>query len=331
MAQPLFALLHKSPEFLAARGALGFDIVSFAVILVVLPPALLLAVELSRAVIAGRAARCTWPSWPRSRRWSFAGAINRSGGVPGGVLIVLSAAIGIAAAAAYARIAVVRSFLNVPVGRPAPVPGAVPLPAPVSGLAFPSQPGARSIGGAVRAPIVVVLFDELPLSSLWTIAGMWTRSATRPSPTRADLNVVPQRVRGVRLDRARAAVRSWTATTRPRASCRSPADHRQPVHAVRQDAPDERLRGGHRAVPARAVRGPASRGALRRAHEVDGLGPRPRLAAHGLARRGSRRSCRRCPTTGAASPEERASRTARTCRPTSLPPARGASTTGSGR
>ena len=38
-------------------------------------------------------------------------------------------------------------------------------------------------------------------------------------------------------------------------------------------------------MPARPVRGPASRRAVRRAHEVDGLGPRPRLAAHGLAGR----------------------------------------------
>ena len=37
---------------------------------------------------------------------------------------------------------------------------------PVSGLAFPKQPGARSVGGVVRAPVVVVLFDELPLTSL---------------------------------------------------------------------------------------------------------------------------------------------------------------------
>ena len=69
--QPLFALLHKSPEFLAARGALGFDVVSFAIILVVLPPALLLAVELLAGLVdRRRAARCTWPSSPRSRRWS---------------------------------------------------------------------------------------------------------------------------------------------------------------------------------------------------------------------------------------------------------------------
>ena len=46
VAQPLFDLLKDNPEFFAARGSSGFDIVSFAVLLVVLPPALLLAIEL---------------------------------------------------------------------------------------------------------------------------------------------------------------------------------------------------------------------------------------------------------------------------------------------
>ena len=167
VAQPLFALLHKSPEFLAARGALGFDIVSFAVILVVLPPALLLAVELIAGLVDRRARRALHLAFVAAlAALVAAGAINRSGGVAGGVLLVLSAAIGIAAAAAYARIAVVKSFMNVLSAAPVLFLALFLFTAPVSGLAFPSQPGARSIPGTVRAPIVVVLFDELPLSSL---------------------------------------------------------------------------------------------------------------------------------------------------------------------
>ena len=167
VAQPLFALLHKSPEFLAARGALGFDIVSFAIILVVLPPALLLAVELIAGLVDRRARRALHLAFVAAlAALVAAGAINRSGGVAGGVLIVLSAAIGIAAAAAYARIAAVRSFMNILSAAPILFLALFLFTAPVSGLAFPSQPGARSIAGTVRAPIVVVLFDELPLSSL---------------------------------------------------------------------------------------------------------------------------------------------------------------------
>jgi hypothetical protein len=60
----------------------------------------------------------------------------------------------------------VRSFMNVLSAAPVVFLALFLLLPPVSGLAFPSQPGARSIGGVVRAPIVVVLFDELPLTSL---------------------------------------------------------------------------------------------------------------------------------------------------------------------
>jgi Sulfatase len=167
VAQPLFALLHKSPEFLAARGALGFDIVSFAIVLVVLPPALLLAVELLVGVVDRRARRGLHLAFVAAlAALVAAGAINRSGGLAGGVLIVSSAVVGIAAAVAYARIAVVKSFMNILSAAPVLFLALFLFTAPVSGLAFPSQPGARSISGTPRAPIVVVLFDELPLSSL---------------------------------------------------------------------------------------------------------------------------------------------------------------------
>ena len=46
LAQPLFDLLKDNPEFFAARGSTGFDIISFSLLLVLVPPALLLAVEL---------------------------------------------------------------------------------------------------------------------------------------------------------------------------------------------------------------------------------------------------------------------------------------------
>jgi hypothetical protein len=167
LAQPLFALLRKNPEFLAARGALGFDVVSFAVILVVLPPTLLLVVELLAGLIDRRARRGLHLAFVAVlAALVAAGAINRSADVPGGVLIASAAAIGIAAAVAYARIGAVRSFMNILSAAPFVFLALFLFVAPVSGLAFPHQPGARSIGGPVRAPIVVLLLDELPLSSL---------------------------------------------------------------------------------------------------------------------------------------------------------------------
>ena len=153
VAQPLFALLHKSPEFLAARGALGFDIVSFAIILVVLPPALLLAVELIAGLVDRRARRALHLAFVAAlAALVAAGAINRSGGVPGGVLIVLSAAIGIAAAAAYARIAAVRSFMNILSAAPILFLALFLFTAPVSGTRLPEPAGRAGRSQARCAP-----------------------------------------------------------------------------------------------------------------------------------------------------------------------------------
>jgi hypothetical protein len=167
LGQPLFDLLRDSPEFLAARGALGFDVVSFAVILVVLPPALLLGFELLAGLIDPRARRGLHLAFVATLAALVAvQALKRSLDVADGVLIALAAGVGVAAAAAYARAALVRSFMNVLSAAPLVFLAVFLFLPPVSGLAFPNQPGARSVGGVVRAPIVVVLFDELPLTSL---------------------------------------------------------------------------------------------------------------------------------------------------------------------
>ena len=55
VAQPLFDLLKDNPEFFAARGSSGFDIISFSVLLVVLPPALLLGAGAARRARRQRA------------------------------------------------------------------------------------------------------------------------------------------------------------------------------------------------------------------------------------------------------------------------------------
>ena len=56
VAQPLLDLLKDNPEFFAARGSSGFDVISFSLLLVLLPPAVLLAVELLVG-LAGATAR----------------------------------------------------------------------------------------------------------------------------------------------------------------------------------------------------------------------------------------------------------------------------------
>ena len=68
VAQPLFDLLKDNPEFFAARGSTGFDIVSFSVLLVVLPPLLLLGIELLLGLDPARGAQGRAHRLPRRAR-----------------------------------------------------------------------------------------------------------------------------------------------------------------------------------------------------------------------------------------------------------------------
>ena len=167
VAQPLFDLLKDNPEFFAARGASGLDIISFSVLLVVLPPALLLAIELLVG-LAGRPAR-------QGAHLVLAGALvaliaaqalKKAFDLSDPVLIGLSLAIGAAVAALYARTEPVRAFLQVLSPAPLVFLALFLLTDPISKLAFPDEAQARTIGGVTRAPIVMVLFDELPSTTL---------------------------------------------------------------------------------------------------------------------------------------------------------------------
>jgi Sulfatase len=167
LGQPLFDLLGQNPEFFAARGAPGFDIVSFAVLVVLLPPLVLLAIELLGGLVD--------PRVRRALHLAFIGlgvaliavqALKKALGASDLVLIALALLIAAAAAFAYARAEPVRSFMNVL--SPAPVVFLILFLffSPVSKLAFPDEASARSVGGVARASVVVVLLDELPVTSL---------------------------------------------------------------------------------------------------------------------------------------------------------------------
>jgi hypothetical protein len=167
VAQPLFDLLKDNPEFFAARGSSGFDIVSFSVLLIVLPPAILLGIELLLGLIR--------PELRQGAHIVFLGALTaliaaqalkKSIDASDTVLIVLSLAVGAGIAVLWTRAEPVRSFLNVLSPVPLVFLLLFLLSGQISELAFPSEAKARSIGGVARAPIVVVLLDELPSDTL---------------------------------------------------------------------------------------------------------------------------------------------------------------------
>jgi hypothetical protein len=167
VAQPLFDLLKDNPEFFAARGSTGFDIISFSMLLVALPPLLLLGIELLLGLIR--------PELRKGVHIFFLGvlaaliaaqALKKSIDASDTVLIAVSVVVGAAIAALWARAEPVRSFLNVL--SPAPIVFLLLflLSGQISELAFPSEAKARTIGGVSSAPIVMVLLDELPSNTL---------------------------------------------------------------------------------------------------------------------------------------------------------------------
>jgi hypothetical protein len=167
VAQPLFDLLKDNPEFFAARGSTGFDIISFSVLLVVLPPLLLLGIELLLGLIRPEARRGAHIVFLGALAALIAAqALKKSIDASDTVLIVLSVAIGAAIATLWARAEPVRSFLNVLSPAPLVFLLLFLLSGQISELAFPDEASARSIGGVSRAPIVVVLLDELPSNTL---------------------------------------------------------------------------------------------------------------------------------------------------------------------
>ena len=167
VAQPLFDLLKDNPEFFAARGSSGLDVISFAVLLVVVPPLLGLAVELLVG-LAGERARTGVHLVLIAALVALiaAQALKKAFDTSDLLLIVLSLAIGGGVAGLYAGAEPVRTFLRVL--SPAPLVFLVLFlfTNPISELAFPDEAQARTIGGVARAPIVVVLLDELPSNTL---------------------------------------------------------------------------------------------------------------------------------------------------------------------
>jgi hypothetical protein len=167
VAQPLFDLLKDNPEFFAARGSSGFDIISWSVVLVVVPPALLLAAELLIGLAGDEVRRVAHLVVIGGLVALIAvQALKKSIGASDTVLIVLSVAIGIGVAALYATADPVRSFLRVLSPVPLVFLALFLFTNPISKLAFPDEAHARTIGGVNNAPIVVVLLDELPSNTL---------------------------------------------------------------------------------------------------------------------------------------------------------------------
>ena len=162
VAEPLFDLLGKNGEFFAARGSTRWDAIVFALVLLLVPPAVLLGLECALS---------------RSLRWAvhavFVAALValfvlqaiRGSSAPGWLLVAFALALGAAAAELYLRVPAARLVLTVLAPAPLLFLALFLFNSDVSRLSLSTQ-AAQAAGEQPHAPVVLIAFDELPLNSL---------------------------------------------------------------------------------------------------------------------------------------------------------------------
>jgi hypothetical protein len=167
VAQPLFDVIRKNPDFLAARGVRGVDVVLFAVVTTLVPPLLLVAVEAAAGLAAAGLRRGLHLVLVAVLVGLIAIQALKQAGASGSVaLIVPAGVIGIAASLPYRRVASVRSFLTVLSPAPLVVLGLFLLLAPIDDLVLDKDPGAAGVGVPGSVPVVMVVFDEISTVAL---------------------------------------------------------------------------------------------------------------------------------------------------------------------
>ena len=170
VAQPLFDLLSSNVEFFAVRGSTRWDVVLFAVGIVVLPPLVLLGIEALAGLAHARAAAIVHLVFVAALVGLLALQVVRGVDLPSLLLVALAGALGAAAALLYRRARPARVLLSVLGVTPVLFLVLFLFFSPVSRLLeSPPQPHlARAPSGA---PVVMVVLDELPVVSLMRADG----------------------------------------------------------------------------------------------------------------------------------------------------------------
>ncbi len=180
LAQPLFDLLARYPEFLVAHRVGGAGLLLAVLVLSLGLPALLAG--LGWLLQAWSDALCR--IW--SRFWIgllaacfFLQLLKRTGDVlPGAGIVAVAVFLGFGLALAYGRWTAIRSFLTILAVAAVVFPTYFLLATPAGRLLSGGEADPLKIQGKVqrpvvgtRAPVVMVVFDELPLLSLMDSRG----------------------------------------------------------------------------------------------------------------------------------------------------------------
>ena len=112
-AQPLYDLFARTPEFFVARGSTRAEVFVFAAALLLVPPAVLLAVEAIATLVSRRAGEIVHLVFVGGLVALVAMQVFKRGGLGTLGVFVLAAAAGAAGVAVYASTRPVRLFLTI--------------------------------------------------------------------------------------------------------------------------------------------------------------------------------------------------------------------------
>ena len=167
VGQPVFSMLKGNPEFLVVRGSTRWDVIVFALLLAFIPPLLVVASEAIVALLSRTLAGAVHVVAIWSFSFLVALQLVRLLDPERGAALLLPMVPAALAAIAYMRWRAFRSFLSVSLVLP--LIGLLGFVATVP-LAVDDAAGAN-VPVATRTPVVLVVFDEFPVSSLMRADG----------------------------------------------------------------------------------------------------------------------------------------------------------------
>jgi hypothetical protein len=162
VAQPLFDLISKNPDFLVARALIGWQVVALGLVLVLVPPLLALGLEALVGLVS-RTLRAVMHLFFVALFVALVAIQALKDVTPGAasaVLILIAASLGALAAVAYAHASGLRSFVTVLSPAPALFLAIFLFFSPVSDLTFASGT-AETANVSSHVPVVMVVFDEV--------------------------------------------------------------------------------------------------------------------------------------------------------------------------
>lgn len=165
-AKPLLDVVAESPDFFVVRGNTAGDIVLLALGVTLVPPTVMLVIELPFARLE-RVRRLVHVSLVGCLAAALAlQVLEDITGGPALALLVGAATAGVAGAVLYARSPVAASVLTVLAPAPLVFVALFLLFSPVSKLVLPQKDLAPAAGADSNIPVVMVVFDELSGYSL---------------------------------------------------------------------------------------------------------------------------------------------------------------------